>query len=84
MAKETILVVDDEKNIVELAKLYLEKEGYHVEGAYDGTDALTKIKSLQPALVVLDLMLPEIDGWEVCRRVRKESDVPVINADRPR
>jgi len=78
MAKETILVVDDEKNIVELAKLYLEKEGYRVEDAYDGTEALAKIESLQPALVVLDLMLPEIDGWEVCRRVRRESDVPII------
>jgi DNA-binding response OmpR family regulator len=78
MAKETILVVDDEKHIVELARLYLEKEGYHVEGAYDGAEALAKIKSLQPALVVLDLMLPEIDGWEVCRRVRGESDVPII------
>ena len=78
MAKETILVVDDEKNIVELAKLYLGKEGYHVEGAYDGTEALARIKSLRPALVVLDLMLPEIDGWEVCRRVRGESDVPII------
>lgn len=78
MAKETILVVDNEKNIVELAKLYLEKEGYHVEDAYDGTEALAKIKSSQPALVVLDLMLPEIDGWEVCRQVRGESDVPII------
>jgi len=78
MAKRTILIVDDEKNIVELARLYLEKEGYHVEDAYDGAEALAKIKSLQPALVVLDLMLPEIDGWEVCRRVRKESDVPII------
>jgi len=78
MAKETILVVDDEKNIVELAKLYLQKEGYHVEDACDGIEALAKIKSLQPALVVLDLMLPEIDGWEVCRRVRGESDVPII------
>lgn len=78
MAKETILVVDDEKNIVELARLYLEKEGYRVEYAYDGAEALVKIKSLQPALVVLDLMLPEVDGWEVCRRVRGESDVPII------
>jgi len=78
MAKEIILVVDDEKNIVELARLYLEKEGYRVEGAYDGAEALTKIKSLRPALVVLDLMLPKVDGWEVCRRVRKESDVPII------
>jgi two-component system alkaline phosphatase synthesis response regulator PhoP len=78
MAQETILVVDDEKNIVELAKLYLEKEGYRVEDAYDGAEALVKIKSSQPALVILDLMLPEIDGWEVCRRVRGESDVPII------
>ena len=78
MAKEIILVVDDEKNIVELARLYLEKEGYRVEDAYDGAQALAKIKSLQPALVVLDLMLPEIDGWEVCRRVREGSDVPII------
>ena len=78
MAKETILVVDDEKNIVELARLYLEKESYCVEAAYDGAEALAKIKSVQPDLVVLDLMLPEIDGWEVCRRVRGESDVPII------
>jgi len=78
MAQETILVVDDEKNIVQLAKLYLEKEGYHVEDARDGAEALAKIKSLQPALVVLDLMLPEVDGWEVCRRVRRESDIPII------
>jgi len=78
MAKETILVVDDEKHIVELARLYLEKEGYRVEDAGDGAEALAKVKSLQPALVVLDLMLPEIDGWEVCRRVRGESGVPII------
>lgn len=69
MSKETILVVDDEKNIVELARIYLEKEDYHVEDAYDGAEALAKVKSVQPALVVLDLMLPEIDGWEVCRRL---------------
>ena len=78
MAKETILVVDDERNIVELARLYLESEGYVVESAYDGAEALAKIRSLRPALVVLDLMLPKIDGWEVCRRVRATSDVPII------
>jgi len=78
MAGETILVVDDEKNIVELARLYLEDAGYVVESAYDGAEALAKIKSLRPALVVLDLMLPELDGWEVCRRVRATSDVPII------
>ncbi len=78
MAKETILVVDDEANIIELAKMYLQNEGYVVESARDGREALTKIKSLQPALVVLDLMLPEVDGWEVCRQVRADSDVPII------
>jgi two-component system alkaline phosphatase synthesis response regulator PhoP len=78
MAKETILVVDDEANIIELAKMYLQNEGYVVESARDGQEALTKIKSLQPALVVLDLMLPEMDGWEVCRKVRAGSNVPII------
>jgi DNA-binding response OmpR family regulator len=78
MAKGTILVVDDERNIVELVRMYLEKEGYRVERSYDGADALVKIKSIRPTLVVLDLMLPEIDGWEVCRRVRATSDVPII------
>ena len=78
MAKETILVVDDEANIIELARMYLQNEGYVVESARDGREALTKIKSLQPALVILDLMLPEVDGWEVCRKVRADSDVPII------
>jgi DNA-binding response OmpR family regulator len=78
VAKETILVVDDEANIIELARMYLQNEGYVVESARDGREALTKIKSLQPALVILDLMLPEVDGWEVCRKVRGDSDVPII------
>jgi len=78
MPKDTILVVDDQANIVALAKMYLEKEGYRVESAADGAEALGKIKELDPALVVLDLMLPEIDGWEVCRRVRAGSDLPII------
>ena len=78
MAKETILVVDDEANIIALARMYLQNEGYVVESARDGREALTKIKSLQPALVVLDLMLPGVDGWEVCRKVRADSDVPII------
>src|SRR5512136_950488 len=78
MNKETLLLVDDERNIVDLARMYLEQEGYRVEAAYDGQTALDKIKSLQPALVVLDLMLPVIDGWEVCRRVRANSDRPII------
>jgi two-component system alkaline phosphatase synthesis response regulator PhoP len=78
MAKETVLVVDDEEHIVELARMYLQQEGFTVEGASDGAEALEKIRTLKPALVVLDLMLPEVDGWEVCRRTRAESDVPII------
>ncbi len=78
MSKETILVVDDERNIVELARLYLEKEGYQVVTAADGKEALAQVQATRPALVVLDLMLPELDGWEVCRRLRAESDLPII------
>src|SRR5512136_2008340 len=78
MNKETLLLVDDERNIVDLARMYLEQEGYKVEAAYDGQTALDQIEAIQPALVVLDLMLPVVDGWEVCRRVRATSDVPII------
>lgn len=74
----SILVADDEKHIVQLVKLYLTNEGYRVETAADGQEALDKAKRLQPDLVVLDLMMPRLDGWEVCRRLRKESNVPVI------
>jgi two-component system alkaline phosphatase synthesis response regulator PhoP len=74
----TLLVVDDEPNIVELAKLYLEQEGYRVEGAGNGADALSKMNSLKPSLIVLDLMLPDIDGFEVCREIRKKSDIPIL------
>src|SRR5512147_890799 len=78
MTKETILVVDDEQNIVELARLYLEQDGFKVIAAHTGKAALERIQSNVPALMVLDLMLPEIDGWEVCRRVRANSDLPII------
>ena len=78
MTGEKILVVDDEDNIIDLAKLYLEREGFRVEAAADGAQALEKIRDLKPALVVLDIMLPEVDGLEVCRRTRAESDVPII------
>ncbi len=78
MAKEIVLVVDDEKNIVNLATMYLEKEGFEVDFAMDGELALKKIETVKPALVVLDLMLPKVDGWEVCRRVRAQSQVPII------
>ena len=78
MAGERVLVVDDEPNIVELARMYLEKEGYRVESASNGATALEQIQTREPALIVLDLMLPELDGFEVCRRTRARSDVPII------
>ena len=73
-----ILLVDDEKHIVDLEKLYLEKEGYKTDAAYDGKTALEKFRVLKPDAIILDLMLPGLDGWEVCRRVRHESEVPII------
>ena len=74
----TVLVVDDEPNIVALAKLYLEQEGYRVEGVGNGNDALSKMNSIKPSLIILDLMLPDINGFEVCREIRKKSDVPIL------
>jgi DNA-binding response OmpR family regulator len=75
---QRILVVDDEKHIVQLVKLYLGNEGYQVEVAYNGREALDKARQLRPDLIVLDLMLPETSGLEVCRQLRQESDVPII------
>jgi DNA-binding response OmpR family regulator len=74
----TILVVDDEKNIVQLARLYLNNEGFRVEAAHDGKQALEKAKSVRPDLIVLDIMMPEMDGLTVCKEIRKTSNVPVI------
>ena len=74
----TILVVDDEKNIVQLARLYLGNEGFNVEEAYDGKQALEKARTINPDLVVLDVMMPEMDGLTVCKELRKSSSVPVI------
>lgn len=73
-----ILVVDDERNIVELIRLYMEKEGFETICAYTGDEALSKFKEENPDLIVLDLMLPGIDGWQVCREIRKTSAVPII------
>jgi two-component system alkaline phosphatase synthesis response regulator PhoP len=78
MAGEKILVVDDEANIIDLARMYLERDGFQVCEASDGAQALEEIKQQKPDLVVLDIMLPEIDGFEVCQRVRAESEVPII------
>src|SRR5258706_8807688 len=78
MSNDTILLVDDEQNIIELATMYLEQEGFRVVSARDGQAALDRIRSERPALMVLDLMLPKIDGWQVCRKVRAESDLPIL------
>jgi two-component system alkaline phosphatase synthesis response regulator PhoP/two-component system response regulator ResD len=77
-AVKTILVVDDERNIVELVRLYLEKEGFAVAVAADGEQALVQYERSDPDLVVLDLMLPKLDGFEVCRELRRRSDVPIL------
>jgi two-component system alkaline phosphatase synthesis response regulator PhoP len=73
-----ILLVDDERNITELARLYLENEGFQVVAVHDGESALAAFRSDAPDLIVLDLMLPHVDGYEVCRRIRAQSDVPII------
>lgn len=73
-----ILVVDDEKPISDIVKFNLEKEGFEVVTAYDGEEALQKVEEENPDLIVLDLMLPKIDGLEVCREVRKTKDTPII------
>ncbi len=75
---DTILVVDDEQRIIDLARMYLEQDGFQVRSATDGTSARRMILQDKPSLVVLDLMLPGMDGLEVCRRVREQSDVPII------
>ncbi len=78
MQKEKILVVDDEKNICDLLRMYLEKEGYSVVIAYTGLDAVNIFASENPDLVLLDVMLPQLDGWQVCREIRKTSETPII------
>ncbi len=78
MAAEKILVVDDDTNICELLRLYLEKDGYEVVIANNGGEAVKKFQELSPDLMLLDIMLPVLDGWQVCREVRKFSDKPII------
>jgi two-component system, OmpR family, response regulator len=78
MSSKRVLVADDEKKIVEIVKAYLEREGFQVVAAYNGTMALELVRKEHPDLVVLDLMLPEINGWDVCRALRLKSDVPII------
>ena len=78
MAGKKVLVVDDDVKTVELVRLYLDRDGYQVLTAYDGIEALRLARESRPDLIVLDLMLPDIDGLEVCRILRHESDVPII------
>lgn len=78
MATEKILVVDDDTNICELLRLYLEKEGYSVTIANTGMQAVKLFAEHQPDLMLLDIMLPELDGWQVCREIRKTSQCPII------
>lgn len=73
-----VLVVDDERAIADIIKFNLEKEGYQVETAYDGEEGLEKIKSFQPNLVVLDIMMPKKDGWSLLRKIKNIRDTPVI------
>ena len=74
----SVLIVEDDKNIQELLQLYLEKEGYAVTVAGDGGQGLTKFRAIKPDLVLLDVMMPVMDGWEVCKTIRSESRTPVI------
>ncbi len=78
MAFERVLVVDDDPNICELLKLYLEKENYHVIVSNDGEQALNKFRALKPDVVLLDVMIPTMDGRTVCKEIRKLSSVPII------
>ena len=74
----TILIADDEASIRDLVRLYLEKEGFRVQTADNGVQALEQARKGSPDLIVLDLMMPEMDGWEVCRRLRAESTLPIL------
>ena len=78
MPNEKILVVDDDTNICELLRLYLEKEGYVVKIVNDGVSAINAFKQENPDLTLLDIMIPKLDGWQVCREIRKYSDKPII------
>jgi DNA-binding response OmpR family regulator len=78
VASSKILIVDDDTNICELLRLYIEKEGFTAELANDGESALRKFDSFSPDLILLDIMLPGLDGWQVCREIRKKSACPII------
>ena len=74
----SVLIVEDDKNIAELLQMYLEKEGYAITVAYDGGQGLAKFRAIKPDIVLLDVMMPVMDGWSVCKTIRAESQTPVI------
>src|SRR3982074_2592749 len=78
MSGNRVLVVDDEDHILELARLYLSREGYQIETVSDGAQALERFRQVKPDRVVLDIMLPNVDGLTICREIRKQSQVPII------
>ena len=78
MEKQKILVVDDDKHIAELISLYMMKEGYETREIYDGKEAAAAVEDFQPDLILLDLMLPGMDGFEICRCIRREKDIPIL------
>ena len=78
MAMGKVLVADDDKNICELLRLYLVKEGFQVVLAGDGEDALARFSAENPDIILLDVMMPRLDGWQVCREIRKKSECPII------
>ena len=78
MGKQKILIVDDDLHIAELISLYMMKDGYETEEVYDGREALKAVETFQPDLILLDLMLPGMDGYQVCAEIRKNSRVPII------
>ena len=76
--KEKVLVIDDDRNICELVGLYLAKEGYEVISAFDGVEGLRKFESEKPDIIILDIMMPGMDGWEVCRTIKKKYSTPIL------
>ena len=78
MGATRVMVVDDDNNICEYLRLYLEKEGFNVDIYHDGKSAVESFSKFDPAIILLDVMMPNMDGWQVCREIRKQSQVPII------
>lgn len=78
MSNNKVLIADDDENIIELIRLYMEKEGFTAITAANGNEALSKFKAETPSIVILDIMMPGMDGWQVCREIRRVSNIPII------